>query len=283
MDWKNRLVLVTGAGGFIGSHLTERLLAMGAKVRGVVHGNMRGSIGFLAAVPQEYTENLEIFGGNIRDAAFVREVAVGVDTVFHLAAITSVKYSYSNPDETMLTNVLGTLNVCNACRHEQVRRLVHTSSAGVYGSAEGQDAIRETHPLKACNPYTASKLAADAVVESFYMSYELPVSICRIFNVYGPRIGKFLVIPSIILQLLKGSELKLGDPSPTRNFTYVDDIVNAFIMMAESDKVVGDVVHFGSTEAVTIGELAKRIARLMNKDVDIQFDAERLRPAKSEI
>lgn len=283
MDWKDKVVLVTGAGGFIGSHLTERLLAMGAHVRGIVHGNMRGSIGYLAAVPEEYSNHLEIFGGNIRDAAFVREVTVGVDTVFHLAAITSVKYSYSNPDETMLTNVLGTLNVCNACRHEQVRRMVHTSSAGVYGSAEGNAAIRETHPLKACNPYTASKLAADAVVESFYMSYELPVSICRIFNVYGPRIGKFLVIPSIILQLLKGNELKLGDPTPTRNFTYVDDIVDAFLLMAESPNVVGEVVHFGSTEAITIGELAQRIARLMNKEVKIEVDPERLRPAKSEI
>lgn len=283
MNWRERRVLVTGAAGFIGSHLCERLLAMGAEVRAMVHGNMRGSIGYLAAVPPELSKRLEIHGGNVRDAAFVRELTVGVDTVFHLAAITSVQYSYSNPDETVLTNVLGTLNVCNACRHEQVQRMVHTSSAGVYASAEGDTPIRETHPLKAHNPYTASKLAADAVVESFHLSYDLPVVTCRIFNVYGPRIGKFLVIPSIILQLLRGNALKLGDPTPTRNFTYVDDIVDAFILMAESPKVLGDIVHFGSTEAITIGELARLIARLMGKTVAIQLDPDRLRPAKSEI
>lgn len=283
MDWTGRSVLVTGAGGFIGSHLCERLLRMGARVRGMVHGNMRGSIGFLAAVPPELDRNLEIHGGNVRDAAFVREVTVGVDTVFHLAAITSVHYSYSNPDETVTTNVLGTLNVCNACRHEKVRRLVHTSSAGVYKSVEGDDPIREDSPVKAYNPYTASKLAADNVVESFHLSYDLPVAICRIFNIYGPRIGRFLVIPTIILQLIKGGELRLGDLTPTRNFTYVDDIVDAFVGMAENEAVVGDVVHFGSPRAVTIGDLARIIADLMGRELAVTFDPARVRPEKSEI
>ena len=283
MDWAGRSVLVTGAGGFIGSHLCERLAHMDANVRGMVHGNMRGSIGHLASVPDELASHIEVFGGNVRDGAFVREATVGVDTVFHLAAVTSVRYSYSNPDETVLTNVLGTLNVCNACRHEGVRRLVHTSSAGVYGSALGDAPIRETHPVKAHNPYTASKLGADHVVESFYLSYELPVSICRIFNVYGPRIGKFLVIPSIILQLIRGTELRLGDVTPTRNFTYVDDILRAFVAMAEEERVVGEVVHFGSPRAVTIGELAQLIARLMDKEANIELDPELMRPEKSEI
>lgn len=283
MDWTGRKVLVTGAGGFIGSHLCERLLALGAEVRGMVHGNMRGSVGYLAAVDTEQSRNLEIWGGNIRDAAFVREATVGVDTVFHLAAITSVKYSYSNPDETVMTNVLGTLNVCNSCRHERVTRMVHTSSAGVYRSMEGEKPIREDHPVKAYNPYTASKLAADNVVQSFFLSYDLPVSICRIFNVYGPRVGRFLVIPTIVTQLMRGTELKLGDLLPTRNFTYIDDITEAFLRTAESKDVVGDIVHFGSTQAITIGELAQLIARLMDKPVEIHLDPAQLRPAKSEI
>ncbi|MBX7257524.1 MAG: SDR family NAD(P)-dependent oxidoreductase [Candidatus Hydrogenedentes bacterium] len=283
MDWTGRKVLITGAGGFIGSHLVERLLSQGAEVRAVVHGNMRGSIGYLAGVPNHHTKNLEICGGNIRDGAFVREAAEGADTIFHLAAITSVAYSYANPEETIVTNVFGTLNVCNAARHEHVRRLVHTSSAGVYGTAVGGKPINEMHPVAAHNPYTASKLAADSTVESFYLSYDLPVTTCRIFNVYGPRIGRFLIIPTIIIQLMRGKELRLGDLTPTRNFTYVDDIVTAFVRMAEEDSVVGEVVNFGSTRAVTIGELAQMIANFMGKDMDIVADPERVRPKKSEI
>ncbi|HOD52233.1 MAG TPA: NAD-dependent epimerase/dehydratase family protein [Candidatus Hydrogenedentes bacterium] len=283
MIWQGRRVLITGAAGFIGSHLCERLLRKGAEVRAMVHGNMRGSIGHLAAIPESLRTRLEIVGGNIRDAAFVRDATVDMDTVFHLAAITSVVYSYSNPDETVITNVSGTLNVCNAARHENVRRVVHTSSAGVYGAAVGGAPISETHPVRAYNPYTASKLAADCVVESFHLSYDLPVTIIRIFNVYGPRIGRFLVIPTIVLQLLKGNKLKLGSLTPTRNFTYIDDIVNAYLLMAESDSVVGEVVNFGSTRAVTIAELAMLIADLMDRDVTISQDEKALRPAKSEI
>ena len=283
MDWQGRKVLITGAAGFIGSHLCERLLLAGADVRAMVHGNMRGSIGHLAAIPEDLRKGLEIVGGNIRDGAFVRDATIGMDTVFHLAAITSVVYSYSNPDETVITNVSGTLNVCNAARHENVRRLVHTSSAGVYGTTAGDTPISETHPVRAYNPYTASKLAADNVVESFHLSYELPVTIVHIFNVYGPRIGRFLIIPTIILQLLKGSELKLGSLTPTRNFTYVDDIVDAYLLMAEHDSVVGEVVNFGSKRAVTIAELALLIAKLMQREVVISQDDKAIRPAKSEI
>ena len=283
MDWQGRKVLITGAAGFIGSHLCERLLLAGADVRAMVHGNMRGSIGHLAAIPEDLRKGLEIVGGNIRDGAFVRDATIGMDTVFHLAAITSVVYSYSNPDETVITNVSGTLNVCNAARHENVRRLVHTSSAGVYGTTAGDTPISETHPVRAYNPYTASKLAADNVVESFHLSYELPVTIVRIFNGDGPRIGRFLIIPTIILQLLKGSELKLGSLTPTRNFTYVDDIVDAYLLMAEHDSVVGEVVNFGSKRAVTIAELALLIAKLMQREVVISQDDKAIRPAKREI
>ena len=283
MDWKGCKVLVTGAGGFIGSHLCERLLSLGAEVRGIVHGNMRGSVGYLSKVASDHVHNLEICGGNLRDGAFVREATVGIDTVFHLGAITSVAYSYANPEETMITNVFGTLNVCTAARHEHVRRLVHTSSAGVYGAAKGGEPISETHPLAAHNPYTASKLAADFTVESFHLSYDLPVSTCRIFNIYGPRVGRFLVVPTIILQLMRGRELRLGDLTPTRNFTFIDDIITAFMRMAEEDTVVGEVVNFGSTRAITIGELAQLIADLMAKDVAIVSDTTRLRPKQSEI
>ncbi|MCC6695115.1 MAG: GDP-mannose 4,6-dehydratase [Candidatus Hydrogenedentes bacterium] len=283
MDWTGRPVLVTGAGGFIGSHLCERLIGMGAKVRAVVHGNMRGSIGHLAALPADASHRIEICGGNLRDGAFVREATTSIDTVFHLGAITSVAYSYANPEETMITNVFGTLNVCSAARHEHVRRLVHTSSAGVYGATKAGEPISETHPLAAHNPYTASKLAADFTVESFYLSYDLPVAICRIFNVYGPRVGRFLVIPTIILQLMRGNELRLGDLTPSRNFTYIDDIVTAFIRMAEEECVMGEVVNFGSTRVVTVGELAQIIADLMGKHVTVLTEADRLRPKRSEI
>lgn len=283
MDWTDRPTLVTGAGGFIGSHLCEHLLRLGARVRGIVYSDREGRKGYLGALPEEYQEKLQVYFGNIRDGAFINAATRGMDTVFHLAAITSVVYSYSNPDDTIMTNVTGTLNVCNAARHENVRRVVHTSSAGVYGSVGDDSAITEKHPLKAYNPYTASKLAADGVVESFYHSYELPVATCRIFNVYGPRVSRFLIIPTIITQLLEGQTLKLGDLTPTRNFTYVDDIVRAFIRMAEEDRVVGEVVNFGNTEAVTIGQLAEMIARLMGREVSIEQDASRMRPSRSEI
>ncbi|MBI4557562.1 MAG: GDP-mannose 4,6-dehydratase [Candidatus Hydrogenedentes bacterium] len=276
--------MVTGAGGFIGSHLCERLLAMGAEVQGMVRGNMQGRIGYLADLPAELHKHLTIFSGSILDAPFTREATVGCDTVFHLAAITSVAYAHSNPGETILTNVLGTLNVCSAARHEKVRRLVHTSSGGVYGSARDARPISETHPLTAHNPYTASKLAADNVVESFYRSYDVPVTTCRIFNVYGPRVGKFLIIPTVILQLLEENEVKLGDLTPARNFTYVSDIVSAFIRMAESEEVIGEVVNFGSAEVITVGELLALIARLMGREnVRIVSDPQRFRPPKSEI
>ena len=283
MNWNGRPVLITGAGGFIGSHLTERLLKMGAHVRALIYSDREGRTGYLSKVPEEHKDRLQLCFGNIRDASFVNAVTRGMDTVFHLAASTSVVYSYSNPDDTVITNVTGTLNVCSACRHEGVRRLVHTSSAGVYGSLQAGSAITEKHPLKASNPYTASKLAADNIVESFFLSYDLPVVLCRIFNVYGPRVSPFLIIPTIALQLLDGKELKLGDLTPTRNFTYVDDIVRAFILMAEADKGLGEVVNFGSSEAVTIGQLAQMIAQIMDVKLSIVHDPSRLRPEKGEI
>lgn len=283
MEWTDREVLVTGAGGFIGSHLTERLLKDGARVRALVYSDREGSTGYLRKAAETHGDRLQLCFGNIRDAAFVSAVTRGMDTVFHLAAITSVVYSYSNPDDTITTNVMGTLNVCNAARHESVRRLVHTSSAGVYGSALNEAMIDEEHPVRAHNPYTASKLAADNIVESFHLSYDLPASTVRIFNVYGPRVSRFLIIPTIINQLLHGKALKLGDLTPTRNFTFVDDIVEAFIRSASSDNAVGEVVNFGSPEALTIGQLAQKIGHIMGAETHIVSDPDRLRPEKSEI
>lgn len=282
MDWQGRNVLVTGAGGFIGSHLTERLLSQGALVRALVYSDREGRTGVLRPNVEKYGDRLQMCYGNIRDASFVSAMTREMDTIFHLAAITSVVYSYSNPEDTVTTNTLGTLNVCNAARHENVRRLVHTSSAGVYGTTQGA-AINERHPVKAHNPYTASKLAADNIVESYCLSYDLPAATVRIFNVYGPRVSRFLIIPTIVNQLIKGPELKLGDLNPTRNFTYVDDIVDGFMAMAESPDVIGEVVNFGSPESVTIGDLAQRIARLMGVEADIRTDEARMRPEKSEI
>jgi dTDP-glucose 4,6-dehydratase len=283
MDWTGKHVLVTGAGGFIGSHLTESLLAKGARVRALVYSDREGRTSYLATAQDQYPDTLQLCFGNIRDAGFVTAVTRGVDSVFHLAAITSVVYSYSNPDDTISTNVQGTLNVCNAARHEGIRRLVHTSSAGVYGSANDSAPINETHAVRAQNPYTASKLAADNIVESYHLSYDLPVTTIRIFNIYGPRVSRFLIVPTIINQLLQGADLTLGDLEPTRNFTYVDDIVAAFLRMAEADNVVGEVVNFGSPEAITIGQLAHLIAKLMEVEIDIKSDPGLLRPAKSEI
>jgi dTDP-glucose 4,6-dehydratase len=244
---------------------------------------MQGQIGYLTRVDPAMTPNLTVFFGNILDAPFLRDVASGVDTIFHLAAVTSVAYAYTNPGETLLANIMGTYNLCTAARQVGVRRLIHTSSGGVYGSAVDGLPICETHPVRACNPYTASKLSADSVAETFYLSYDLPVTTCRIFNVYGPRMGKFLVIPTIGLQLLEGDEVKLGDVSPLRNFTYVEDIVAAFLRMAESEDVVGEIVNFGSPEAIAIKELAGQIGRLMGRQVRLVQDPQRFRPKKSEI
>ena len=280
MEWTGRQVLVTGAGGFIGSHLSERLLELGARVRAMVHGDSQHRAGFLG--PLE-VDGLEVVAGDLRDAAFVRTAAAGCNTVFHLGAVTSVAYSYGQPGETVATNALGTLNVCAAAHEHGVQRFVHTSTAGVYGNARDDAPITEDHPVMGCNPYTAGKLAGDHVAQTWHLSYGLPVTTIRLFNVYGPRMGRYLIMPTIIEQLLAGPELRLGDLSPTRTFTHVDDIVDAYIRMAETEAAVGEVVHFGSEEVLRMGELVERIAALMDRPYHITEDPARLRPKKSEI
>ncbi|HPO13888.1 MAG TPA: GDP-mannose 4,6-dehydratase [Candidatus Hydrogenedentes bacterium] len=280
MNWKGIRVTVTGAGGFIGSHLCERLLSMGAVVRGMVHGDPLYHPGYLAGIHHDL---LELIGGDLRDAEFVRRAVAGADTVFHLGAITSVAYSYSHPEQTIATNTLGTLNVCAAARETAVLRMVHTSTAGAYGNAQNELPITEEHPVFGCNPYTAGKLGGDFTAQTWHLSYDLPVATIRLFNVYGPRMGRYLIMPTIIQQLMKGPDLHLGDLSPRRTFTFVEDIVNAYIRMAEEECVVGETVHFGSQEEVTMAELVELIARLMDCPCRVIQDPARLRPKKSEI
>ena len=275
--------MVTGAGGFIGSHLCERLMGMGARVRAMVHGDAQYHSGYLRQIPPDAAVDLDVMGGDLRDAVFVREAMAGADTVFHLGAVTSVAYSYTHPEETIATNVTGTLNVCMAAREAKVRRMVHTSSAGVYGDAEDGKPIRETHPIRGCNPYTAGKIGGDFVAQTYYLSYDLPVATVRPFNAYGPRMGRYLIIPTIIMQALERDEVKLGNLSPTRNYTYVDDMVMAFVRMAEEDKAVGEVVHFGSPTAISMGDLAHRIFATMGRTIRIVQDEALFRPEKSEI
>jgi dTDP-glucose 4,6-dehydratase len=280
LDWRGRPVLVTGAGGFIGSHLVARLLGSGARVRAMVHGDPRYRAGHLAIMAGG---GLEVTGGDLRDAGFVRRAAEGMDTVFHLGAVTSVAYSYDHAEETIATNTLGTVNVCEACRVAKVRRLVHTSTAGVYGDARDGAPITEDHPLIAHNPYTAGKLGGDFAAQSIHLAHGLPVATIRLFNVYGPRMGRFLIMPAVIEQLLRGPVLRLGDLRPTRSCVYVDDIVDAFLRMATAEAAVGEVIHFGGGEAVSLVVLVERIAELMGMDYRIEQDPARVRPGKSEI
>jgi len=276
MNWADKTVAVTGGAGFVGSHLVERLLREGAAVRAMTHGKP----GHLAAVEHE---QLSRHDGDLCDEAFVSEFVRGADVVFHLGAVTSVAYSYDHPEETVRTNVLGTLHVCKACREHGVQRLVHTSTAGVYGNAEGDRPITEDHPVRGCNPYTAAKLGGDHIAETYHLSYDLPVATVRLFNVFGPRMGRYLIMPTIIQQLLEGPTLQLGDLSPTRTFTYIDDIVDGYCRAATSDEALGQVVHFGAERVITMAELVDLIAELMGTPYELLQDPARLRPAKSEI
>lgn len=276
-------VLVTGADGFIGSHLTEALLSAGVSVRAFTFYNALGSWGWLDHISSELEEGLEVVAGDIRDAATVRSAVRGCDTVLHLAALIAIPYSYQAPDSYLETNVKGTLNVLQAAREFGVRKLVHTSTSEVYGSA-CYVPIDELHPLQGQSPYSASKIAADQFALSFYRSFELPVAIIRPFNTYGPRQSARAVIPTVITQIAAGKRvIKLGALSPTRDFNFVADTVAGFIAVARADASVGEVINIGSNFEVSIGETARLIAEVMNADAEITCDAERLRPEASEV
>lgn len=282
MDWQDRPVLVTGAGGFIGSHLVEALVDRGARVRAFVRYNSRGDIGLLSLLPAPTQQTLDIVAGDLRDAHAVAEACRGITHIFHLGALIAIPYSYLHPREVVETNVLGTLNVLMAARQLGTERLIHTSSSEVYGTARVVP-ISEDHPLQAQSPYAATKIAADKLVESFFCSYDLPVTTVRPFNAYGPRQSARAVIPTIITQALARDEIRLGALTPRRDFTYVQDTVAGFIRAAEVDNAIGQTVNIGSDQEITVGELAQKIITLVGRSVRIVSDAQRLRAEGSEV
>ncbi|HQJ15542.1 MAG TPA: SDR family NAD(P)-dependent oxidoreductase [Candidatus Omnitrophota bacterium] len=281
-NWKNKKVLVTGAGGFIGSHLTERLLALGCRVRAFLEYNPQGDAGYLNPVVLSKSANIEAFYGDIKEMETVKKAVKGIDVIFNLAALVGIPYSYEHPQEVVDTNTLGTLNILIAAKDENVSKIVQTSTSEVYGTALYVP-IDEKHPLQPQSPYSASKIAADALAKSFYCSFGLPVAIIRPFNCFGPRQSLRAVIPTIISQALKNRVIFLGSTKPRRDFTYVADTVAGFIRVAESPRSVGEAINIGTGRDISIGELAQRIARIIGTDVRIQEDKVRKRPAKSEV
>jgi NAD dependent epimerase/dehydratase len=283
MKLVGKRILVTGADGFIGSHLTEHLVRAGHDVRAFVLYNSFNSWGWLDESDEHIKRSLDVFAGDIRDPHGVRTAMKGCDVVLHLAALIAIPYSYHSPDTYVDTNVKGTLNVVQAARELGVQRVVHTSTSEVYGTARFVP-ITEEHPLQGQSPYSASKIGADQIATSFFLSFETPVTVIRPFNTYGPRQSARAVIPTIITQIAAGAkQIKLGAVHPTRDFNYVQDTVRGFVAVAESDAALGQVVNVGSNYEVSIGDTARLIARLMGRDVEFVSDEQRLRPAGSEV
>lgn len=283
MDLHGKKILVTGADGFIGSHLVEYLVRQGYDVRAFVYYNSFNSWGWLDQAPADVRTSLDVFSGDIRDPHGVRTAMRGCDVVLHLAALIAIPYSYHSPDTYVDTNVKGTLNVVQAARDLGVERVVHTSTSEVYGTARFVP-ITEEHPLQGQSPYSASKIGADQMALSFQSSFDLPVSVIRPFNTYGPRQSARAVIPTIITQIAAGAEeIRLGALRPTRDFNYVEDTVRGFVAVAQADAAVGQVVNIGSDYEISIGDTAALIAERMGRDVSIICDEERLRPEASEV
>lgn len=282
MDWTEKRVFVTGAGGFIGSHLTESLVDHGADVRAFVRYNSRNDPGLLRLLPPERLDRVRILMGDLRDADAVRRAVRDVDVVFHLGSLIAIPYSYAHPRETVETNVIGALNVFEAARDAGVEKVVHTSTSEVYGTARYVP-IDENHPLQGQSPYSASKIGADKVAESFYRSFDVPIATIRPFNTYGPRQSARAVIPTIITQALVQGKVALGATHTTRDYTYVDDLVRAFLLIAESPGTVGETINVGSNYEISIGAVAGTVAALLGKEIDIITESERLRPEKSEV
>ena len=276
-------VLVTGADGFIGSHLVEELVKKGYQVKAFVYYNSFNTWGWLDTISKDIMENVEIFQGDIRDPNGVEEAMKGVEVVFHLAALIAIPFSYHSPDTYVDTNIKGTLNVLQAARKLGTKRVLVTSTSEVYGTALYVP-IDEKHPFQGQSPYSATKIGADRLAESFYRSFQLPVTIVRPFNTYGPRQSARAVIPTIITQLLVGKEeIKLGALTPTRDFNYVKDTVNGFISISESDKTIGEEINIATQKEISIGELAQELIRQINPKAKIVCDEQRLRPEKSEV
>ena len=283
MNLEGKKVLVTGADGFIGSHLVEALIDKGCDVRAFVYYNSFNTWGWLDSFESEKLKQLDVFAGDIRDPNGVHTAMQGVDVVFHLAALIAIPFSYHSPDSYVDTNIKGTLNILQAARQLNTERVVVTSTSEVYGTAQYVP-IDENHPYQGQSPYSATKIGADRMAESFYRSFDSPVTIARPFNTYGPRQSARAVIPTIITQLLSGeSEIKLGSLDPTRDFNYVIDTVEGFIALAESDKTIGEEINIATGAERTIGDLANFLIQQLNPDAKINLDQARLRPEKSEV
>ena len=276
-------ILVTGADGFIGSHLTEVLVENGYNVRAFVYYNSFNSYGWLDTISNETKRKIEFFPGDIRDPNGVREAMKGVDIVFHLAALIAIPFSYHSPDSYIDTNVKGTLNILQAARDNKVQRVLVTSTSEVYGTAQFVP-ITEMHPKQPQSPYSASKIGADAIADSFYRSFDSPITIVRPFNTFGPRQSARAVIPTIISQLLNGAEeIKLGDITPTRDLLYVKDTINGFLKIAQCNELIGHEVNIATQSEISVGDLAQQLINNINPKAKIITDSVRLRPEKSEV
>ena len=274
-------ILITGADGFIGSHLTEMLVARGYEVKALSQYNSFNNWGWLEQI--NCKNNVEILSGDIRDFDCCKKISKNVKIIFHLAALIAIPYSYVAPNSYVQTNIQGTLNICQAAKENGISRLIHTSTSEVYGTAK-YIPIDEKHPLQPQSPYSATKIAADAIAMSFYNSFDLPISIARPFNTYGPRQSARAVIPTIITQIASGKkEIKLGDSSPTRDFNYVEDCCRGLILLAENKKTIGEIINIGSNTETSIKNIFNLIKNLMSSDVDLINDDERIRPKKSEV
>ncbi len=283
MILKSKKILITGADGFIGSHLTEALVNHGCNVRAFVYYNSFNSYGWLDSISTEIKSRIEFFSGDIRDPNGVKEAMKGVDIVFHLAALIAIPFSYHSPDSYIDTNVKGTLNILQAARDSKVSRILVTSTSEVYGTAKFVP-ITELHPKQPQSPYSASKIGADAIADSFYRSFDLPITIVRPFNTFGPRQSARAVIPTIISQLLNGvEEIKLGDIIPTRDLLFVKDTVNGFLKISECEKLIGHEVNIATQSEISVGDLAQTLINQINPKAKIVSDSIRLRPEKSEV
>jgi NAD dependent epimerase/dehydratase len=283
MNLKDKKILVTGADGFIGSHLTETLIDQGFNVRAFVYYNSFNTWGWIDTFPKEKIEKLEIFSGDIRDPQGVEKAMEGCDVVFHLAALIAIPFSYHSPDSYVDTNIKGTLNILQAAKKLKVQKLLVTSTSEVYGTAQ-YTPIDETHPYQGQSPYSATKIGADRLAESFYRSFDLPVAIVRPFNTFGPRQSARAIIPTIITQLLTGAQkISLGNLTPLRDFNYVKDVVSAFLAIAESDKTLGQEINIATNTAISMGELAQLLIDMTKSSAEITSDQTRFRPDKSEV
>jgi NAD dependent epimerase/dehydratase len=283
MNWQGKKVLITGAEGFIGSHLTERLVELGADVTALAQYNSFNSWGWIDTFDKKVKDSIKVVTGDIREYDGMKRIIKGQEVVLHLAALIAIPYSYLSPMAYVRTNVEGTTNVLEACREYDVEKIVHTSTSETYGTALYVP-IDEKHPMQGQSPYSASKIGADMMAESYHRSFNMPIATLRPFNTYGPRQSARAVIPTIISQILAGkTEIKLGSLTPTRDFNFVLDTAEAFIKVAESEKTIGEVINAGSNYEITIGDTVKKIIKIIGKDVKILCDDERIRPENSEV